>query len=745
MKKSLLILVKLLFLIVKSTTAQPDDFPVQTESPYFLIQKEGINTEQFPLLSTKVKVDIVGPIADVVIEQTYKNNSKDPIEATYVFPASTRAAVYDLKMIIGNRIVQAQIKEKEEARKDYLKAKEEGKRATLLEQYRPNVFQMNVLNIMPGDLIKVVLRYNEFIIPESQEYTYVFPTVVGPRFVSEKNRNASESFAANPYLHQEERSPYIFDIKVDVDLPVAIHSISSSSHQLQLNFENKYKASARLSPQEINGGNRDFILTYSMSGEAIDGGTILYDHGDEQFFLTMIEPPRKGSFSKVLPREFIFVIDVSGSMHGFPLETTKELIKNLIAQLQPTDLFNVLLFAGGNQVLAPHSLPATNANLTKAMSVISRLEGSGSTEIIPAFKEIYSLPKSLPDLSRSIVVITDGYVSVEPEIFDLIGENIDQGNVFALGIGSGVNRYLIEGIAHAGRGEAIIVTKPESARDAAERFRSYIQSPVLTNIEIDFSGLQVYDLIPDRIPDLMAERPIYVFGKYRGTPSGSISITGDMADGKFHKNYPITRKSENSNHAALRYLWAREMIREHHDFLKLTADENRISKVTALGLKYNLLTDYTSFIAIDEVEKVNTDGSITRIKQPLPLPQNVSNYAVGFEMGVEGVSHQSQTAHTFGIALKLQNISDPVRQLSLEKALTNEIQKWPPAEIEKYKGKIIKILFGKEWSDLKVTIDGADLPDVRIKQIMLVLLSNKVRCKSGDVLLLELQSLSPLK
>lgn len=745
MKKSLLILVKLVFFIVKSTTAQPDDFPAQTESPYFLIQKEGISTEQFPLLSTKVQVDIVGPIADVVIEQTYKNNSKDPIEATYVFPASTRAAVYDLKMVIGNRIVQAQIKEKEEARKDYLKAKEEGKRATLLEQYRPNVFQMNVLNVMPGDLIKVVLRYNEFIIPESQEYTYVFPTVVGPRFVSEKNRNANESFAANPYLHQEERSPYTFDIKVDVDLPVAIQSVSSSSHQLQLNFENKHKASARLSPQEINGGNRDFILTYSMSGEVIDGGTILYDHGDEQFFLTMIEPPRNGSFSKVLPREYIFVIDVSGSMHGFPLETTKELIKNLIAQLGPTDLFNVLLFAGGNQVLAPYSLPATSQNLATAMSVINQLEGSGSTEIIPALKEIYSLPKCRPDLSRSIVVITDGYVSVEPEVFDLIGENVDQGNVFALGIGSGVNRYLIEGIAHAGRGEAIIVTKPESAPDAAKRFRSYIQSPVLTNIKIDFSGFPVYDLIPDKIPDLMAERPIYVFGKYRGIPSGSISITGDMADSKFKKTYLIDRKSENPNHAALRYLWAREMIREHHDFLKLTANENRISKVTALGLKYNLLTDFTSFIAVDEVEKVNTDGSITRIKQPLPLPQNVSNYAVGFEMGVEGVSHQNRTAHAFAIALRLHSIGDPVLQLSLEKALASEIQKWPPAEIKKYQGKIMKILFGKEWSDLKVTIDGADLPDVRIKQIMLVLLSNKLKCKSGEILLLELQSLSSLK
>lgn len=735
LRNSRLLTAIMILLIHGTGGAQPDDEPTSIESPYFFIQNEGISADQFPLLSTKVNVSITGPVADVVVTQTYKNNGKVPIEATYVFPASTRAAVHDLQMIIGERIIRAEIKEKEKARSEYKAARDEGKRATLLEQFRPNVFQMNVANLMPGDLIQVVLKYNELIIPENQDYTYVFPTVVGPRFVSHKHRGADESFAANPYLPENAINPHQFDIEVNISLPVPVQAVSSPSHDLDFNFKNKNKASARLSPEETNGGNRDFILIYRMSGESIGGGTLLYEHDDEKFFLTTIEPPQMVGATKVLPREYIFVLDVSGSMFGFPIETTKHLVKSLVQQLKPTDLFNVMLFAGGNSMLSPLSVPATEMNVNRAFSLIDQLEGSGSTEIIPALNRIYSLPKNQTNLSRSIVIVSDGYISVEPEVFDLISKNSSQGNVFAFGIGSGVNRYLIEGMAHAGRGEAFIVTKPEMALEAADRFRKYIQTPVLTNIKVGFQGFDAYDIVPAVIPDLMAERPIYIFGKYRSEPNGSISLSGDLANEKYHQKISINAQQKNDDHAPIRFLWAREMIRQHHDFLKLMADQDRIASVTALGLKYHLLTDYTSFIAIDETEKVNADGSVTRVRQPLPLPENVSNYAVGFDMGMEGISPAQLSSGKVSIAPVVISEVDQSLKNSLEKSLSDELQHWSdPAQ---YHGKKMKIVFGENMTDLIVTIDGAVVSEKMRKSMIMVFMSMKAKWKPGDFLLVK--------
>ena len=638
MKKSFFIPLIFFFIVIKSSIAQYDDRPDKNLSPYFFIEKEGVSAEQFPLLSTKVQVNIVGPIADVMVEQTYKNNGSIPIEATYIFPASTRAAVYDLKMIIGERIIQAEIKEKNTARREYETAKSEGKRATLLEQQRTNVFQIYVANILPGDLIQVVMRFNEFIIPENQEYSFAYPTVVGPRFVSDKNHGTNESFAANPYLRDGAPSNSIFDIQVDLNLPVTLQSVASTTHSIYIQFIDSLKASARLSAEEHNGGNRDFILNYSMSGSETGSGTILYEHGDENFFLTTIEPPKLKSTHQVLPREFIFVVDVSGSMFGFPIETTKTLLKNLVSKLRPNDLFNVMLFAGGNTILSPASLPGNTENLQAAFQLIDQLQGSGTTEILPALQRIYSLPKSDAGLSRSIVIVTDGYVTVEPEVFELISQNLDQGNVFAFGIGSGVNRLLIEGMAHVGRGEAFIVTKESGASKEAERFRKYIESPVLSNIQFKFSGFEAYDIIPSVIPDLLAERPIYIFGKYRGEARGKLQISGIQSTGKYDQVVSINTSNMTDGHQAIRYLWAREKIRWHHDFSQLSSDQKRVDSITQLGLKYNLLTDFTSFVAVDESEIINPDGVSTRVKQVLPLPAGVSNYAVGFEMGAEGIS-----------------------------------------------------------------------------------------------------------
>jgi Ca-activated chloride channel family protein len=601
----------------------------KTLSPYFLVNSDDLNVDRLPLKSTDAQVNISGVIADVTVTQVYKNEGKKPLEAVYVFPASTRAAVYGMKMTIGERTVTAEIREREQARREYRQAKQAGKSASLLEQHRPNVFQMNVANILPQDIVKVELKYTELLIPTDNIYEFVYPTVVGPRYVDQKpdETDPADTWTSNPYLHRGEPPTYSFNTDVHISAGLPIKDISCPSHKIRIDYAGPSFAAVHLVPSENQGGNRDFILKYCLAGNKIQTGLLLFKGEKENFFLLMMQPPKKVMKREIPPREYIFIVDVSGSMHGFPLDISKKLLKDLIGSLRPTDRFNVLLFSGGSQVLAEQSLPATSQNITRAVDTIERQRGGGGTRLLPALKRALSMPKTL-GYSRSIVIVTDGYVSVEEEAFDLIRNNLGRANVFAFGIGSSVNRHLIEGMARIGMGEPFVVTHPAQAAAAAEKLRKCIASPVLTGIRADFGDFNAYDVEPPEIPDVMADRPVIVFGKWRGSPSGIISIEGYAGKHPFFKKIDVSQTKALETNSALRYLWARHRISLLADYNRLNRQDDRVKEVTRLGLTYNLLTAYTSFVAVDTQVRVR-DGQAVTVKQALPLPQGVSDYAVG--------------------------------------------------------------------------------------------------------------------
>ncbi len=601
----------------------------KTLSPYFFIPSDDPTTDRLPLKATSASVQISGVIADVLVTQVYKNEGKKPLEAIYIFPASTRAAVYGMKMTIGKRIIEAQIKKREDARKEYEQAREDGKRASLLEQQRPNVFQMNVANIMPGDEIKVEMKYTELLVPTDRVYEFVYPTVVGPRYSNAKAGDVppSEHWVANPYLRQGELSATTFDITVAINAGMPIKDLTCNSHKINTQFNAPDMAKISLDKAEKNSGNRDYILRYRLDGDKIQTGLLLSQGEKENFFLLMLQPPKRITKADIPGREYIFIVDVSGSMYGFPLDISKKLMSNLIGNLRPTDKFNVLLFSGGSNLMSEESLPATQANIQKAINVIEQQRGGGGTELLPALKRALSLKKE-EDFARTVVIVTDGYVSVEEEAFDLIRHNLGNANMFAFGIGSSVNRHIIEGMAHVGMGEPFIITKQDQATGQAENFRKMIQTPVLTQAKITFKGFDAYDVEPLSIPDVLAERPVLVFGKWRGKPEGKIKLTGIAGDGKYKETIKVENYHPSSDNAALKYLWARHRITILSDYNKLRSDDKRIKEVTDLGLTYNLLTAYTSFVAVDN-EVVNKDGKVTTVKQPLPLPEGVSDYAVG--------------------------------------------------------------------------------------------------------------------
>jgi Ca-activated chloride channel homolog len=359
----------------------------------------------------------------------------------------------------------------------------------------------------------------------------------------------------------------------------------------------------------------------------------LYQGRNENFFLLMAEPPRVVEPDDVPSREYIFVLDVSGSMNGFPLDTAKKLMNDLANVLRPSDTFNIVVFADGSATFSPVSVPATRPNLTRALRFIGQKKGGGGTRLLAALERAVAVPRQR-DASRSIVLVTDGYIEAEADVFDYVRARRDEVNVFAFGIGSSVNRFLIEGIARAGLGEPFIVTEPAEAAEAAARLRRYIDTPVLTGIDVTFNGFDAYDVEPGTVPDLFASRPIVVFGKWRGSAAGSIDISGRTGRGVYRSSIAVSPSSADIRHSALRHLWARTRIADLSDFGPSAPSEERIADITALGLNYGLLTRYTSFVAVQEVVRRTTEGA-DEVDQPLPLPEGVSDLAVGVTAGPE--------------------------------------------------------------------------------------------------------------
>lgn len=632
----------LLALTARPLHAQEATGPrLKTESPYFFVKSDQPGVDALPLKNTAVDMKISGVIADVTVTQTYRNEGQRAIEAKYVFPGSTKAAVSGLNVRLADRLITAQIREKQQARIEYDTAKKEGKTAALLEQHLPNVFQMNVANILPNDEVKVELRYTELLVPNAGNYQFVFPTVVGPRYNSPQSENASAKWVAQPVLRAGVPSSAGFQLKVTLDTPMGLKEVRSATHAIDVKKSDEDRhASVALTPTPEPAANRDFVLDYRLAGEKIESGLMLYKgqgDGAENFFLAMVEPPKSVAASAISPRDYIFVVDISGSMHGFPLDTAKTVLERLIGGLRPSDTFNVLLFSGSNKMLSPQSVPATRANVEQALATIQKYSGGGSTELIPALKRVYAEPKAA-NVSRTVVVVTDGYVTVEREAFELVRKNLSKANLFAFGIGSSVNRHLMEGLARAGMGEPFIITDPIQAPEQAARFRRMVESPVLTNVRATFGGLDVYDVEPAVLPDVLGERPVIVFGKWRpnseGLAQGRVVIEGQSASGPYREEIAVDGRTP-QNAAALRALWARHRIAALSDQEALEGGDGFAKAITELGLKYSLLTQYTSFIAVDKVVRNVAPQNAASVDQPSPLPKGVSELAVGQALGAE--------------------------------------------------------------------------------------------------------------
>lgn len=593
-------------------------------APYFEVLGATAGRDAFPLKSTRVQALLTGVLAEVRVSQTYSNDGSRPLEARYVFPGSTRAAVHALTMTVGGRRVEAQLREKTEARKTYDAARKAGQAASLLEAHRSNVFEMSVANIQPGETVTVELAYTERILAVDGAWEWVFPTVVGPRYSRHTGAETESSAIPQPPLRAEgslAEEP-VCTLTVDVVSALPLGAIECATHRIAAARET-HRARIELDGTMGPVLNRDFILRYRTLGESLEAGLLVDDWKGERYFLLTVQPPARVTRANIPPRDYVFVVDVSGSMHGFPLQTAKTLLEDLFKGLRTGDSFNVLLFSGDSRLLSPEPLAATPETTAAALALLSRQSGGGGTELLSALERALSLPVRA-GVARSLVVVTDGYIDLEAEAYALVASRLGEASLFAFGIGSSVNRELIERLARAGRSEPAVIDQGSAAGREAARFRALIESPVLTRVRADLGALGARDVLPEAAPDVLALRPLTWVGKATLGAKGRIAVEGQTGAGPWRHEIDLDHAVDLGGRGLLARLWAREKLAVLDDLHALGSDrERRRREIIDLGLQANLLTRFTSFVAVDTTPRVAAAPADT-VRQPAQTPQGLT-------------------------------------------------------------------------------------------------------------------------
>ncbi len=585
-----------------------------------------------PLRHTSVKGEVSAYVAKVLVEQQFYNPFTVKIEATYIFPLPQNAAVTDFIMVIGKRKIRGLIREKEEAEKIYEEAKRQGYVASLLKQERPNIFTQKVANIEPHKQIDINITYFNTLKYAKGEFEFVFPMVVGPRFnppghkkgIGATARGTSASSVhdvAVEYLAPKERSGHDISLELEIDAGVAIDQVSSPSHAINLerNGENKARVTLKEHDQIPN---KDFVLRYSVAGRRLKTA-FMYDLDEKKgnTFTLVLLPPKLLKDVPQQPREMVFVVDCSGSMSGRPLARAKDAVRRCLKSLDRNDSFQIIRFSESAYSLGKKPIPATAGNIERGLAYVKSLNSGGGTMMIEGIKAALDMPHHNEQL-RVVSFMTDGYIGNEDEILAAIKKKLGPARIFSFGVGSSVNRHLIEGMARVGRGAAAFVGLDEGSSKAVDGFYEQVKHTALAEIKIDWGGLKVKDVYPKRLPDLFVGRPIMISGRFAGKNPGEIKISG-MAGGK-RQSYTVKLDlAENgARHEGIRYVWARHKIAE----LSLAEIYNPCKELKDELIRFStenrVLCQHTAFLAVDGSRRTKGQHGIS-VKVPVPMPEGV--------------------------------------------------------------------------------------------------------------------------
>ena len=583
----------------------------------------------FPLRHTDVQAQVSGNVARVEVTQTFENPYNDPLEAIYVFPLPDEAAVDDMEITIGDRTIRGDIKRREEAQAIYEQAIEEGRTAGLLEQERANIFTQSLANIRPGEQIDVTIRYTESLSFEGGNYEFVFPMVVGPRYIPgqpmDQAGNTTQVPDADaitpPVLRPEERSGHDIAVTVAIDAGVPIQSVTSPSHDIvRSTVGNRVEVS--LDPQDTI-PNKDLILRYEVMGDRPQS-TVLTQRNDQGgHFAAYLIPAVDYHTDEIVPKDVIFLMDTSGSQSGDPLIKSQELMRRMINGLNPDDTFNIIDFANSTRQLSPTPLPNSAANRRRAIAYVNQLQADGGTALLNGIQTVLNFPPAPEGRVRSIVLLTDGYIGNEAAVIAEVQQNLAEGNrLYSFGVGSSTNRFLLDRLAEVGRGTSQVVRQDEPTEEVAERFFRQINNPVLTNIRVTWEGEgDAPDLYPLAPPDLFAEQPLVLFGRVANGQSGRLRIRGTAAGGVPYDEMLMVNFDQATENPAIAQLWGRSRIKDLMNQMYAIETVDGVEAITETALNYRLLSQYTAFVAVSEEVRVDPDGTRRTVDVPLELPE----------------------------------------------------------------------------------------------------------------------------
>jgi Ca-activated chloride channel homolog len=592
--------------------------------------------EQVPLLHTDVAIDIRGLAASATVTQQYANSGSTPIEAVYVFPLPHDAAVYDMEIRVGERLIRSVVRERAEAKRVYEAARSNGKRAALVEEERPNIFTTSVANIMPGDHIDVRLRYVETLAWDEGRVRLVFPMVVGPRYIpgtqavghqgtgwaSDTDAVPDASRITPPVRNPESRPGHDISVSVDLESGFDTSVIKSVSHDINISdLPGGRKHVELLTHSTIP--NKDFILEVQQTQGTQPKAALFLSpasgSGDCHFVLTAF-PPGVDPGHQV-PVEMLYMIDVSGSMEGTSIQQAREALLQALDRLRPGDRFGILAFSSGFHEFASAPLPATAANVRAARAYVQGLEAGGGTEMLPALLHLMHKPVSAGYL-RHIVLLTDGDLGNEEEIFAALRKHLGDARLYTVAIGSAPNLFLATKMAQFGRGTFTHIANINEIKEQMTRLLERIESPVLTNVKLSFEGVEVADMYPVRTPDLFLHQPLLVYGRFTKGQSGRVRITGQMGNAPYETTIPFDTHQA-TFHPGITTLWARQRVEELMDQWREANEQGRTTIRSALiehAIRYHLVTRFTSLVAVEEAV-ANPSGQSQKVPVATELPE----------------------------------------------------------------------------------------------------------------------------
>ncbi len=565
-----------------------------------------------PLNHTDVKASVNGYISTVEVTQQFGNPYAQKIEAVYVFPLPHNAAINEFIMTIGKRRIRGIIRERKEAEEIYRAAKQQGYVASLLTEERPNIFKQSVANIEPGNKIDVQIKYFQTLDYVDGWYEFVFPMVVGSRF----NPPGTTNNVGLTYLKPGQRSGHDISLSADLDANVPIEELECRTHAITKQVISPEHVAVKLNSTD-SVPNKDFILRFRVGGDHIKTG--LVTHHDERggyFALTLYPPEELGTLARQ-PLELVFVLDCSGSMSGRPLAQAKAAVERGLRLLRPADSFQLISFSTSASRLGPAPVEATPANVQRGLNYLQTLNADDGTMMIEGIKAALDFPHD-PKRLRFVCFLTDGYIGNETEILAEIHRRLGDSRIFSFGIGSSVNRYLLDQMAETGRGAAAYLGPTDSAAKIMEAFFERISHPALTDIKIDWGVLKASEVFPHKVPDLFPGRAVILTGRYDGEGTNMIRVTGNAGGAPTQFQVPFDLSGTTAD-KGLPGVWARTKIRNLLDESIFAPDRELPYQIKQLALDYGLISPFTAFIAVDATGATDgAQGATEPVQVPVP-------------------------------------------------------------------------------------------------------------------------------